>query len=139
MVRLSASRPSEPKRLRPVWSALLPVLAAFAALSLPAQTAAPAATQALFLDDSGSMHPYYTSGLVRDITEPLAASINAGSPVQLFAFSTDVFPARSLGAIASAPFGQYTFLDKVIDQCHNRHIDIGWIVTDNIDLLFYEW
>ncbi len=107
-------------------------LLAFAACGFAQGTGRPA-TQALFLDDSGSMRPYYASGQVRDITEPLANSINAGSSLQLYAFSTGVFPARSLQAIEAAPFGQYTFLDKVIDQCLNRHVDIGWIVTDNIE------
>ncbi len=106
-------------------------------LSIPphprAQTPAPQTIQALFLDDSGSMRPYYASGLLENIATPLTTSINTGSSLQLYAFSTNVFPARSLDAIAAAPFGNYTFLDKVIDHCQSHRIAIGWIVTDNIE------
>ncbi len=129
MVRLSVRCRSGVRRLLLSFICLFAVggSAAFA------QAPSPRATQALFLDDSGSMRPYYASGLMRDITQPLAAAIDTQSSMQLYAFSTGVFPARSLEAIENAPFGQYTFLDKVIDQCQSRHIDVGWIVTDNIE------
>ena len=91
-------------------------------------------TQALFLDNSGSMKPYYTSGLLENIATPLTTSITAGnSQLQLYAFSTQVTPARSLEAIAAAPFGNYTFLDKVIDYSQSHRIAVAWIVTDNIE------
>ncbi len=105
----------------------------FSALLAQGQTAPLGEKQALFLDDSGSMRPYYSSGLLHDIAGPLSASITAGSNLQLYSFSTAVLPARNLEAIQSAPFGQYTFLDKVIDACRSGGIDIGWIVTDNIE------
>ncbi len=79
------------------------------------------------------MRPYYATGLIRDIAEPLASSVGAEGALQLYAFSTEVYPAHSLAEIEHAPFGQYTFLDKVIEQCERRHIGIGWIVTDNIE------
>lgn len=108
-------------------------LALLLAGSAPAQTAARQAAQAVFLDDSGSMRPYYAGGLMRSIADPLAAAIDSGSSMQLYAFSTEVSPARSLQAIENAPFGNYTFLDKVIDRCRDRHVAIAWIVTDNIE------
>ena len=102
--------------------------------SASAQTpSAPRAAQAVFLDDSGSMRPYYAGGLMRSIADPLAAAIDNGSTMQLYAFSTEVSPARSLGAIENAPFGNYTFLDKVIDRCRDKGVAIAWIVTDNIE------
>ena len=79
------------------------------------------------------MRPYYASGLVRDIASPLTAALAPGGAAPLYAFSTEVFPARSLEAIEAAPFGQYTYLDKVIEACLRRRVAIGWIVTDNIE------
>ena len=80
------------------------------------------------------MKPYYASGLLGNIATPLSTSISTGnSTLQLYAFSTEVTPARSLEAIAAAPFGNYTFLDKVIDHSQAHRIAIAWIVTDNIE------
>ncbi len=118
---------------RIVLGLLLPACPLLSMTPAAAQNTSPQASQALFLDDSGSMRPYYANGLIRDIAQPLEASVDARNAMQLYAFSTDVLPVRNLQSMESIPFGQYTFLDKVIDQCQHKHIDIGWIVTDNIE------
>ena len=91
------------------------------------------AGQAIFVDRSGSMRPYFESGLIGSIVRPLDLAANAHGGVTEFAFSTDVSRVRSLEQINTMPFGEFTYLDKVIDACERQHTPIGWIVTDNIE------
>ncbi len=91
------------------------------------------AGQAIFVDRSGSMRPYFESGLIGSIVRPLDLAANAHGGVTEFAFSTDVSRVRSLEQINTMPFGDFTYLDKVIDACERQHTSIGWIITDNIE------
>ena len=89
------------------------------------------APQSVYVDRSGSMRPYYGSGLIRSIVEPLRTAV--GGPLAEYAFSTEVAPAPSLDAIDALPFGNLTYLDRVITNSERQHTPISWIVTDNIE------
>ncbi len=89
--------------------------------------------QALFLDRSGSMKPYYENGLIQAIVQPLDSATTGSGSLAVYAFSTDVSPQRTLAQIETMPFGSFTFLDKVIDACERQRLPLAWIVTDNIE------
>ncbi len=115
---------------RRINSVLLVVLPAAIASCCVAQSAPP---QAIFIDRSGSMKGYYASGLVDSIVAPLNQTVGAHGKLEEYAFSTEVSAARSLAEIRQMPFGNLTFLDRVIDASERKHLQIAWIVTDNIE------
>ncbi len=110
-------------RLRLAGAILLAAIAAVPALAQAPQT--------VYVDRSGSMRPYYSSGLVQSIVEPLRRSVEG--PLAEYAFSTEVAPVPSLDAIDSLPFGNLTYLDRVITSSERQHTPISWIITDNIE------
>ncbi len=110
-------------RLRLSVAVLLAVCAAASALAQ--------APQSLYVDRSGSMRPYFGSGLIRSILDPLRTAV--GGPLAEYAFSTEVAPVPNLDAIDALPFGNLTYLDRVITSSERQHTPISWIITDNIE------
>ncbi len=91
------------------------------------------AAVSVFLDRSGSMTPYYESGLIDKIVHPLQRAAASEGSLSEFAFSTSVDRVQSLQALESSAYGTFTYLDKVIDQCERDRTPMAWIVTDNIE------
>ncbi|HEY0760109.1 MAG TPA: hypothetical protein VGD59_12730 [Acidisarcina sp.] len=112
--------------------ALLVLLFASAALHAQDPSAA-TADSSVFIDRSGSMKPYYASGLIDDIVQPIDRAATSAGGLSEFAFSTGVTRVRTLNELKGMPFGNLTFLDKVIDTCEQARTPIAWIVTDNIE------
>jgi hypothetical protein len=90
------------------------------------------AQQAVVVDRSGSMKPYYQEGLIATLSRTLVEALRAEGDVLFFAFSTTVTPLRTLQEIDSLPFGQSTYLDRPVDRFVSQNIPIAWMITDNI-------
>ena len=97
-------------------------------------SALPALAQnhALLIDRSGSMVPYYGTGLIQNLGGTIQGVMAKHGRVQIFAFSTEVTPTPSIEAIAALPPGSFTYLDHAMDYAIRRNDAIVWIVTDNI-------
>lgn len=93
------------------------------------------AGQAIYLDRSGSMKPYYNNGLVLDLGERIHTLIQrrAGTRPQIIAFSENVTPVRTLEDVGNLDFGASTLLDNAIGDAIERQYSIVWLITDNIE------
>jgi len=89
--------------------------------------------QAIFIDRSGSMRPYYQQGIIDAIAHPLETALSGLSDYREYAFSLEVIPSRSLQEIEAMPFGSLTFIDKVIETASKNNLGVAWIITDNIE------
>lgn len=97
--------------------------------AIPAYSGAP---QALLVDCSGSMRPYYQEGLIADLSATLLEALRAEGEVSAFAFSTTVSPLPQVAQLANLAFGKSTYLDRAIDKAMALHSPIAWMITDNI-------
>ena len=88
--------------------------------------------QALFMDRSGSMKPYYQDGLVPDLARTVVKALKPAGDVAIFAFSTDVTPLRSIDEVADVAFGNFTYLDRSVDSAINSKMAVVWMITDNV-------
>jgi hypothetical protein len=105
-----------------------------AAVLLLASAATLAATrQGIFLDRSGSMKPYYQDGLIVDLGQSLVKTIQDDGQPTLFAFGTTVVPITQISNIEALPFGESTYLDRVLDRAVSDKLQIVWMVTDNVE------
>lgn len=85
--------------------------------------------QALLLDRSGSMAPYYSNGLVGELRQKITAALNGRGKTRLLAFSDGVEPVSNPAAIS---IGGSTYLNRAIEYLIQNKYDIAWVVTDNI-------
>lgn len=99
---------------------------------LLAPSAAWAQSNALLVDKSGSMRPYYDDGVVRDLGGMIFDVLKRQGGAQLLAFDVEVSPLPGPEALSTQQFGQFTYLDRAIDHATQRPYDIAWILTDNI-------
>jgi hypothetical protein len=88
--------------------------------------------QALFLDRSGSMRPYYQDGLVLDLARALSGVLRAEGGITAFAFSNDVTPLQSVDQVVNVPFGNFTYLDRALDSAVSSKMSLAWLITDNV-------
>jgi hypothetical protein len=92
-----------------------------------------AQTRALLLDHSGSMKPFYASGLVPQLAQEILNSYSGQAKVKLYAFGTTVTRMNSLDELKSLPYGQDTYLDRAMMRPIDDGDSIVWIITDNIE------
>jgi hypothetical protein len=87
--------------------------------------------QLLLIDRSGSMSPYYQSGLVKIIGQRIMGlMVNQHiEPVKVGGFSdrVDIYPD-----LDKIQVGGPTYLDVGIDYATNNQYSIVWMITDNI-------
>ena len=103
-----------------------------AGLAFATVVASGATRQGLFVDRSGSMKPYYVSGLIGDLGRTVEGIVaEDGAPVR-FAFSTTVIPITRLAQLDTLPYGSSTYLDRVLDKSETDKLQIVWLVTDNV-------
>ena len=87
--------------------------------------------QLLLLDRSGSMRPYYDSGLIGEVGERINNLMQGPNlnPVRVGAFNNRVDLVDSIKAIeVNGP----THLDVALDYAVNNKYALVWLVTDNI-------
>jgi hypothetical protein len=92
-----------------------------------------AQSNALLVDRSGSMRPYYNAGVVRDLGGAIYDVLSRQGGAQILAFDVDVAPLPGPEALSNQPLGPFTYLDRAIDHATGRPYDIAWIITDNIE------
>jgi hypothetical protein len=86
----------------------------------------------LLVDHSGSVKPYYESGLFASLTDDVKASAGENNPVRLYAFDIEPRPIPSMPSLNGTPYGGYTFLDRAVQAAIDQHFQIAWVITDNI-------
>jgi len=87
--------------------------------------------QLLLIDRSGSMRPYYESGLISEVGERINNLMQGPnlSPVRVGAFNSRVDLVDNIKAIqVNGP----TYLDVALDYAVNNKYSLVWLVTDNI-------
>ena len=87
--------------------------------------------QLLLIDRSGSMEPYYKSGLISEVGQRINNLMQGSqlNPVRIGAFNSRVDLVPNINAIhASGP----TYLDVALDYAVNNKYALVWLVTDNI-------
>jgi len=88
---------------------------------------------ALLMDHSGSVRPYYDSGLFAALGQEVAAAAGETGAVQIFGFDASARLVPSLDALMKdRKLGANTFLDRAVQEAINRHCEIAWMITDNI-------
>lgn len=88
---------------------------------------------ALLMDHSGSVRPYYDNGLFAALGQEVVAAAGESGAVQLYAFDTNVRRVDSLDVLMNdRKLGANTFLDRAVEEAINRHCEIAWMITDNI-------
>lgn len=87
--------------------------------------------QLLLLDRSGSMQPYYQSGLIAELGQRLNGLMQNQkiAPVRIGAFNNRVEIVPDVKSIS--PSGA-TYLDVAVDYAIANHYTIAWLITDNI-------
>ena len=108
------------------------ILRATALLLLISLCPAAGQTNALLLDTSKSMRPYYDAGLMRDLNRLLYDILQAKGGIALFGFSTTVLAAPNIDALSKPELGDWTYLDQAVDFALQRQYGTVWIVTDNV-------
>lgn len=88
-----------------------------------------AQNQALLVDKSGSMHPYYRQGFVKELGEKILRVLQTQGRAQIVAFSTTQEEVPTFDAIS---IGGDTLLDKAIQYVIQKRYAIAWLITDNI-------
>jgi hypothetical protein len=88
--------------------------------------------QAIFLDRSGSMKPYYQDGLVLDIARTIHGTLKMEGSTEIFAFSTGVTSLSSIEQVTAVPYGDFTYLDRAIDKAIGSKESLLWMITDNV-------
>jgi hypothetical protein len=106
--------------------AVVLLLLLFSTLSLAQQ-------QALLVDGSASMKPYYAKGLILDLSQSLNSVLTAEAPAQLFIFSDNVQPLTSIDQLGNPALGSWTYIDRTIDTAIQKKYRIVWIITDNME------
>jgi hypothetical protein len=91
-----------------------------------------AQNHALLIDRSGSMRPYYQTGLIDDLGQEVHQVMRSHGTAQIIAFSTEATPVRDLTALAGQPRGKFTYLDRAIGYVIQHEYSIAWMITDNI-------
>jgi hypothetical protein len=87
--------------------------------------------QLLLLDRSGSMKPYYQSGLIAELGKTLNSVMQSQKPnsISIGAFNDHVELVPGIGDISvSGP----TYLDVAVDYAMNHGYSVVWLITDNI-------
>jgi hypothetical protein len=87
--------------------------------------------QILLIDRSGSMQPYFRSGLISEVGQRINNLMRSPglNPVRVGGFNSRVDLVDNLNAIqASGP----TYLDVALDYAVNNQYSLVWLVTDNI-------
>jgi hypothetical protein len=92
-------------------------------------TPASAQNQALLVDRSGSMKPYYENNVVQDIGNKILSVLNADGRVQIVAFSTY---SQNVADLNSITVGGDTLLDQAIQDAIAQKYSIVWMITDNL-------
>jgi hypothetical protein len=92
-----------------------------------------AQTHTLLIDRSGSMRPFYDSGLVPQLARDITDSFTGRGPVRLYAFGTTVGQIDSLNQLLTLPWGQDTYLDRAAKRAIDDGANVVWIITDNIE------
>ncbi|HEX8174609.1 MAG TPA: hypothetical protein VF543_05765 [Pyrinomonadaceae bacterium] len=106
--------------------AVVLLLLLFSTLSL-------AQNQALLVDGSASMRPYYAKGLILDLSQSLNDVLTKEAPTQLFIFSENVSPISSIDQLTNPALGNWTYIDRTIDSAIQKKYRIAWIITDNME------
>jgi len=89
--------------------------------------------QALLLDRSGSMKPYYEHGLMGDLASSIGSIMGPpGRDADILAFGTDVVSLRNVEGVNALPYSNFTYLDRAIDHVIQNRYSIVWLVTDNV-------
>jgi hypothetical protein len=71
--------------------------------------------------------------LIVDLGRSLVKTIQDDGQPTLFAFGTSVAPIAQISNIEALPFGESTYLDKVLDRAASDKLQIVWMVTDNVE------
>jgi hypothetical protein len=88
---------------------------------------------ALLMDHSGSVRPYYDSGLFAALGQEVVAAAGASGAVQIFGFDAGVRQVATLDILMNdRKLGANTFLDRAVQEAIDRHCEIAWMITDNI-------
>lgn len=87
---------------------------------------------ALLIDNSGSMRPYYQSLLIRDLGSAIENVLKPHGSIQVMAFSTDVVRVRDVDELTQRPLGEFTYLDRALDETIRQGCPIVWMITDNV-------
>ena len=102
---------------------------------MAAVAAARAATgsQGLFLDTSGSMIGFHSSGVVRSLAQPLYSAMASEGGVQVYGFSEQVRQYKTLEDITPKAVGGFTDIGKTVEQASKDKLRLFWIITDNLE------
>jgi len=92
-----------------------------------------AVPQALLIDRSGSMKPYYQDGFIRKVSLILFQALQPSGEVSIYAFGDTALPMKNLEQLDSLPFSSSTLIDKALDRAAKDKRSIIWIITDNIE------
>lgn len=92
------------------------------------------ATQLILIDRSGSMKPYYQTGVTKDITIKIWDVCREEGETELAVFSSDVWkiPNPEDPRFNYETGASFTLLDKAIDFTIKGKYDLTWMITDNI-------
>jgi hypothetical protein len=109
------------------------VAAAFLLLCLAPAAALAQGGGALFVDNSGSMKPYYLDGRIIDISRAMGDVLTAHGGAQLHAFSDNVYPLSDVNELRGIKLGNLTYIDRALNYAVERGFPIVWMVTDNVE------
>jgi hypothetical protein len=89
-------------------------------------------TNALLVDTSKSMRPYYDAGLMKELNNLIYEVLQPKGGIALYGFSTGVSEASGIDALSHPELGDWTYLDRAIDFALGGHYGTAWLVTDNV-------
>lgn len=92
------------------------------------------ATQLILVDRSGSMRPYYQTGVTKDIATKILNVCRVEGETELAVFSSNVVKIPNLNdsRFDCETGASFTLLDRAIDFAISGKYDITWMITDNI-------
>lgn len=89
--------------------------------------------QALLIDGSSSMRPYYQRGLIVDLSRMINDALSENAPTQLAVFSDGVQPLSTVEQLTGLKLGAWTYLDRALDYAMQKKYRVVWMITDNME------
>jgi hypothetical protein len=102
------------------------------ALALTSLAAWAGPKNAILIDRSGSMRPYYQDQTVQRLSDTLVQALQYQGSTAIFTFSDQTKAVKQLDEIERLPFGGSTLLDKALEHAEKLGAKVVWMITDNI-------